>query len=204
MIRCDACGMTGDETAMDNHVCRVEIEAVDERPDGKALMTGSAYAMAIGLCIILIASLAYANVGNDLYSFSNEYAVQQAARSAGLYWSTVMLGSGLFSVGLLLWCTGYIAKAISFLPSNRVGCLRSDEDLFSLLRRSDAALYKAQADGRNVVRCADGDATQSAHGVFASASWGRETQGDRSGHRGVETSSKLSAFGVHDRISLPS
>lgn len=128
MIRCDACGMTGDETAMDNHVCRVEIEAVDERPDGKALMTGSAYAMAIGLCITLIASLAYANVGNDLYSLSNEYAVQQAARRAGLYWSAVMLGSGLFSVGLLLWCTGYIAKAISFLASNRVGCLRSDED----------------------------------------------------------------------------
>ena len=85
MIRCDACGMTGDETAMDHHVCRVEIEAVDERPDGKALMTGSAYAMAIGMCITLIASLAYANVGNDLYSFSNEYAVQQAARSSGLY-----------------------------------------------------------------------------------------------------------------------
>ena len=72
------------------------------------------------------------------------------------------------------------------------------------MRRSDAALYKAKADGRNVVRCADEDATQSAHGVFASASWGRETQGDRSGNRGVETSSKLSAFGVHDRISLPS
>lgn len=80
MIRRDACSMTGDETAMANHVCRVEVEAVDERPDGKALMTGIAYAMAIGLCIILIASLAYANVSNALYSFSSEYAVQQPAK----------------------------------------------------------------------------------------------------------------------------
>lgn len=85
-----------------------------------------------------------------------------------------------------------------------IGCLTGDEDLFSLLRRSDAALYKAKADGRNVVRCADGDATMSAHGVFVSASWGREMQGNRSGPTGVETSSKRSAFGVHDRISLPS
>lgn len=115
-----------------------------------------------------------------------------------------MLGSGLFSVGLLLWCTGYIAKAISFLPANRVGSLRSDEDLFSLLRRSDAVLYKAKADGPNMVRCADGDATKSAPGVFASASWGRETQGNISEHTSVEKSSKKSAFGVHDRISLPS
>lgn len=85
MIRCDACGMTGDETAMDNHVCRVEIEAVDERPDGKALMTGSAYAMAIGLCITLIASLAYANLDNDLYSFSNEYAVHNRLLEVVVY-----------------------------------------------------------------------------------------------------------------------
>ena len=33
-------------------------------------------------------------------------------------------------------------------------CLLDDEDLLSLLRRSDAALYRAKAEGRNIVRCA--------------------------------------------------
>ena len=36
---------------------------------------------------------------------------------AGLVPLAIMIGSGLFSIGLLLWCTGYIANAISFLPA---------------------------------------------------------------------------------------
>ena len=117
MIRCDACGTTGDEYAMANHECRTDIDEVHERPNGKALMTASTYAMALGLIGIFIAALGYMSVGNDIYSFSSEYALRDAARNAGLYWSAIMIGSGLLSIGLLLWCTGYIANAISFLPA---------------------------------------------------------------------------------------
>jgi hypothetical protein len=109
--------MTGDEYAMANHECRIDIDEVNERPNGKALMTGSTYAMALGLIAIFLASLGYMNVGNDISSYSSEYALRDAARNAGLYWSAIMIGSGLFSIGLLLWCTGYVVNAISFLPA---------------------------------------------------------------------------------------
>lgn len=42
-------------------------------------------------------------------------------------------------------------------------CLLDGEDLLSLLRRSDAALYRAKAEGRNIVRCATGSLDWSSH-----------------------------------------
>ena len=121
MKTCLDCGMVMDDHDFPDHDCETAamtntapVETGSGRPDGDGLMSSGAWLMAIGVAIAVIAGIAASNAGDGAYT---DYAMMEAAQQALFYANIAWFGSGLFSVGLLVWLTGNIVKAISFLPS---------------------------------------------------------------------------------------
>ena len=121
MQTCLECGLVMEDHEFPDHDCEIAMEARStpvvagsSRPDGDGLMSSGGWLMAIGVAIAVIAGIAVSNAGDGAYT---DYALMQAAQDALFYANVAWFGSGLFSVGLLIWLTGNIVKAISFLPA---------------------------------------------------------------------------------------
>lgn len=80
--------------------------------------------------------------------------------------------------------------------------LAAEEDLFSTLRRADAVLYRAKAEGRNTVRCATGKAVRPAHDYSTVATAHGEIGDFAYSDPEDEKLSKHSSLRINHRIGL--
>ena len=123
MITCEKCGLTDIEEIVENHKCGASGESNNailatptrERPDGMTPINIGKVLVGLGFVMALFAAIAANNALSDVYSFSSDYTVLEATQEAASYWSISYVGGGILSLGIVLWCVGYIVHAISFL-----------------------------------------------------------------------------------------
>jgi hypothetical protein len=104
---CEHCGyrfspLPSHESAEAGPVGRHLVPTAPRRPDGTAPLTIAYILIGLGLLLILV----------GIFSSSGDYA-----RNAPF--KLIFVGSGwaLTNTGLVLWVGGYVARAISFLPT---------------------------------------------------------------------------------------
>lgn len=123
MKNCLSCGAVMDDHEWADHSCEntdppaaVSVEAAAGRPSGLEAIHAGKLLTASGLVTVVVSTLASISTQNEVSSYSSAYQLAQATESAAFFWAIALIGSGLLSVGILLWCVGYIVHAISWLP----------------------------------------------------------------------------------------
>lgn len=126
MHTCLDCGLVMEDAEREDHQCS-DIESVttkraaptrDPRPNGDAPMWYGKILVGIGTLILLYVGYGLADAAAAIDSYSaTDYSIMRASQQASsmMVWGSV--GGGALSLGILLWCIGYIAHAISFLPA---------------------------------------------------------------------------------------
>ena len=123
MYTCYKCGAVMEEDQRPAHRCGVpdgsdaataEVTA-RTRPDGQTPIFYGQGATGIGFIITVVAGFLMAQASNEP-SYASDLTLYEAAADVAFYWNWVVFGSGLLSLGILVWSVGYIVQAISFLP----------------------------------------------------------------------------------------
>ncbi|WBY16612.1 hypothetical protein PF049_00110 [Erythrobacteraceae bacterium WH01K] len=119
MIQCAECKVVGTPEEMREHQCvniAPFVDEADERPTGKEPLTIGKWGMVSSFLVMVVGILAM-NGETGTYASSGSYAELQKLEAIAFWWNVALTASGAFSVCFLLWCTGYIARAISFLDA---------------------------------------------------------------------------------------
>ena len=120
------CGLVMEDAERADHLCSDTEKVIAERfapapkprPTGEGPMWYGKLLVGIGTLILLYVGYGLADAMTTMDSYAaSDYSIMRAGQQASsmMMWGSV--GGGALSLGILLWCIGYIAHAISFLPA---------------------------------------------------------------------------------------